>query len=156
MGFQLDNHQVMVIMELMQYGSLYDMLRNETLALDDDMVPDILHDITQGMNYLHTQNPPILHRFLSSTNVLLDHTLTAKVADAAYARVGKSVATHLARIRSTHYPFEDGDLGADSAVSSGDAGGHNTPERFSSNFVNSFSKKAVSYTHLTLPTICSV
>ena len=141
LGFQLDNHQVMVIMELMQYGSLYDMLRNETLALDDDMVPDILHDITQGMNYLQTQNPPILHRFLSSTNVLLDHTLTAKVADAAYPRVGKSVAKHLARIRSTHYPFEDGNLGADSAVSSGDAGGHNTPERFSSNFVNSSSKK---------------
>ena len=140
-GFQLDNHQVMVIMELMQYGSLYDMLRNETLALDDDMVPDILHDITQGMNYLHTQSPPILHRFLSTTNVLLDHTLTAKVADSAYPRVGKRVATHLARVRSTHYPFEDGDLGADSAVSSGDAGGHNTPDRFSSNSLNPFSKQ---------------
>ena len=33
----------------------------------------ILHDVAKGLNYLHFQNPPIIHRDLTPNNVLLKH-----------------------------------------------------------------------------------
>ena len=33
----------------------------------------ILHDVAEGLNYLHSQNPPIIHRDLTPNNVLLKH-----------------------------------------------------------------------------------
>ena len=47
----------------------------------------ILHDIAQGLVYLHSQTPPIIHRDLSSNNILLNPILTAKIADLGVARI---------------------------------------------------------------------
>ena len=47
----------------------------------------ILHDIAQGLLYLHCQAQPIIHRDLSSNNVLLTPILTAKIADLGVARI---------------------------------------------------------------------
>ena len=33
----------------------------------------ILHDVAKGLSYLHSQNPPIIHRDLTPNNVLLKH-----------------------------------------------------------------------------------
>ncbi|XP_026430285.1 uncharacterized protein LOC113326826 isoform X2 [Papaver somniferum] len=38
-------------------------------------------DIARGMNYLHLCNPPIVHRDLKSSNLLVDKNWTVKVAD---------------------------------------------------------------------------
>ena len=43
-------------------------------------------DITNGMVYLHSFVPPIVHRDLKSMNILLDENLKAKVADLGLAR----------------------------------------------------------------------
>ena len=47
----------------------------------------ILQDISLGLCYLHTQSPPIIHRDLSSNNILLTSNRTAKIADLGVARI---------------------------------------------------------------------
>ena len=41
----------------------------------------IVLDVCRGVHYLHTLNPPMMHRDLSSDNILLTTCLVAKVAD---------------------------------------------------------------------------
>ena len=47
----------------------------------------ILHDVALGLCYLHSQTPPIIHRDLSSNNVLLTPNMTAKISDLGVARI---------------------------------------------------------------------
>ena len=47
----------------------------------------ILHDVALGLLYLHSQVPCIIHRDLSSNNVLLTPNMTVKISDMGVARV---------------------------------------------------------------------
>ena len=47
----------------------------------------ILYDVAQGLLYLHSQSPPIIHRDLTARNVLLNAAMTAKIADLGVARL---------------------------------------------------------------------
>ena len=47
----------------------------------------ILHDIALGLHYLHSQPSPIIHRDLTSNNVLLTSNMTAKISDLGMAKV---------------------------------------------------------------------
>lgn len=40
-------------------------------------------DAAQGMNYLHTFDPPIIHRDLKSHNLLVDQNFNVKVTGAS-------------------------------------------------------------------------
>lgn len=44
-------------------------------------------DIARGMNYLHHCKPPIIHRDLKSSNLLVDKNWTVKVGDFGLSRV---------------------------------------------------------------------
>lgn len=46
-----------------------------------------LCDIACGLSYLHAQNPVIIHRDLTAKNILLDSSLTAKIADFGNSRI---------------------------------------------------------------------
>ena len=46
--------------------------------------------IARGLSYLHDLNPSIIHRDLSSANVLLDRSLNAKISDFGLSRVKMS------------------------------------------------------------------
>ena len=41
----------------------------------------VLLDVANGLNYLHSKDPPIIHRDLSANNVLLTQDYMAKIAD---------------------------------------------------------------------------
>lgn len=71
----------LLIMELMEHGSLYDLLRNTTLEIDGEIILPIVRDIAQGMNFLHQAKPPIIHGDIKSQNVLVDMRFRAKVSD---------------------------------------------------------------------------
>ena len=47
----------------------------------------ILCDVSQGLAYLHRHNPPVIHRDLTATNVLLNSALSAKIADFGNSRL---------------------------------------------------------------------
>ena len=47
----------------------------------------ILHDVALGLSYLHSQVPPIIHRDLSSNNVLLTSDMKAKISDLGVAKI---------------------------------------------------------------------
>ena len=47
----------------------------------------ILHDVALGLCYLHSQTPAIIHRDLSSNNVLLTPNMTAKISDLGKAKI---------------------------------------------------------------------
>ena len=46
----------------------------------------ILLDISQGLVYLHNRNPPVVHRDLTSSNILLTKSLQAKISDLGNAQ----------------------------------------------------------------------
>ena len=63
---------------------------HDTLAKIDDIPlfvkTSILQDVIRGLVYLHSQNPPIIHRDLTARNVLLNSAMVAKIADFGVAR----------------------------------------------------------------------
>ena len=46
----------------------------------------ILYDVSQGLSYLHSRKPPIVHRDLSSSKVLLSSRIEAKITDYGLAK----------------------------------------------------------------------
>ena len=56
--------------------------------LPQQITYSILHDVALGLYYLHSHIPnPIIHRDLSSNNVLLTTHMTAKISDLGMARI---------------------------------------------------------------------
>ena len=47
----------------------------------------ILHEVCCGIRYLHSRNPPIIHRDLTPNNILLGGCLEAKITDLGMAKV---------------------------------------------------------------------
>ena len=77
-----------MVMEKMQHS-----LRN--LVEKYDNIPlnvklSILDDVCLGLRYLHSRNPPIVHRDLTPNNILLGGHLEAKITDLGVAKVVKS------------------------------------------------------------------
>ena len=61
----------------------------------------ILYDVALGLCYLHSQNPPIIHRDLSSNNVLLTTNMTAKISDLGVARILNLSPLQVSRMTET-------------------------------------------------------
>ena len=66
----------------------------------------LLTDVARGLVYLHTHNPPVVHRDLSARNVLLTSSLVAKISDLGNARIVNlqpgQLARTLTRVPGTH------------------------------------------------------
>ena len=82
------NRLPIMVMEKMQHS-----LRS--LVEKYDNIPfnvklSILEEVCCGLRYLHSRNPPIIHRDLTPNNILLGGHLKAKITDLGVAKVVKS------------------------------------------------------------------
>jgi guanylate cyclase len=71
----------LLIMEFMEFGSLHDLLHNESMPFEIEVMIPVLRDVSQGMRFLHSAETPIIHADLKSANVLVDSNFRGKVAD---------------------------------------------------------------------------
>ncbi|KAL6607033.1 hypothetical protein ACP70R_042686 [Stipagrostis hirtigluma subsp. patula] len=82
-GYCVEKGQRILIYEYMSNGSLARLLYGDnkrSLSWQERL--QIAHDISHGIEYLHEGAvPPVIHRDLKSDNILLDHSMRAKVAD---------------------------------------------------------------------------
>ena len=75
-----------IVMEHCGHGSLYRVLHQREQAIDHARRIQWATEIARGMNYLHTRSPPVVHRDLKSSNVLVDADNHVKVSDFGLAR----------------------------------------------------------------------
>ncbi|KAJ6938169.1 leucine-rich repeat receptor-like protein kinase [Populus alba x Populus x berolinensis] len=89
-GFCLHQHYMFLVYEYMEKGSLFCALRNDVGAVELKWMKRacIIKDIAHALSYLHHDcNPPIVHRDISSSNVLLNSKSKSFVADFGVARL---------------------------------------------------------------------
>ncbi|KAE8056361.1 hypothetical protein FH972_013140 [Carpinus fangiana] len=88
-GYCDEAREQMLVYEYMSNGTLWDHLSAKCKApLSFSMRLRIALGAAKGILYLHTEaNPPIFHRDIKASNILLDSKYTAKVADFGLSRL---------------------------------------------------------------------
>ena len=75
-----------MVMELMD-TSLTSYIHHNRSKISLAQKISILNDVSLGLSCLHLRNPPVIHRDLSSNNVMLTKQLVAKIGDLGVAKV---------------------------------------------------------------------
>ncbi|CAN6329429.1 unnamed protein product [Urochloa humidicola] len=87
MGAVTSPQRLCIVTEFLPRGSLFRLLQRSGTKLDVRRRVHMALDIARGMNYLHHSSPPIIHRDLKSSNLLVDKNWTVKVADFGLSRL---------------------------------------------------------------------
>ncbi|CAL1397430.1 unnamed protein product [Linum trigynum] len=87
MGAVTSPQRLCIVTEFLPRGSLFQLLQRNTTKLEWRRRVQMALDIARGMNYLHHFNPPIVHRDLKSSNLLVDRNWTVKVGDFGLSRL---------------------------------------------------------------------
>lgn len=75
-----------MVMELMS-GSLNCFIEKNQSQIDNKTKTSILYGVSLGLSFLHRREPQIIHRDLSSNNIMLTNKLVAKIGDLGVAKV---------------------------------------------------------------------
>nr|XP_009762656.1 PREDICTED: serine/threonine-protein kinase CTR1-like [Nicotiana sylvestris]XP_016484613.1 PREDICTED: serine/threonine-protein kinase CTR1-like [Nicotiana tabacum] len=86
MGAIFSQEKPAIVTEFLPRGSLFKTLHRNNKPLDFSRRLRMALDVARGMNYLHRRNPPIVHRDLKSSNLLVDKSWTVKVGDFGLSR----------------------------------------------------------------------
>ncbi|XP_035841885.1 probable receptor-like protein kinase At1g80640 isoform X5 [Helianthus annuus] len=87
-GYCVHDDTRFLVYEMMHQGSLESQLHGPShgRALTWHRRMQVALDIARGLEYLHERcNPPVIHRDLRSSNILLDSNFTAKISNFALA-----------------------------------------------------------------------
>lgn len=87
MGICVDQPNLCLVTEYIANSTLFSAIHNPSgPALTLAQRLSIAQQLTQGLLYLHSNDPPIVHRDLKPENILLDSKLDVKIADFGLAR----------------------------------------------------------------------
>ena len=93
----------LIVMERLE-TSLDDLLENVP-GLPISLKRSVLEDVASGLLYLHNRPSPVIHRDLTSKNVLLTSSLIAKITDMGNSRIvdlrGGQMARTLSKLPGT-------------------------------------------------------
>lgn len=81
MGVSFRELDYYIITEYVPRGSLFDILYRHKVPLEWKILHNMALDTCRGMNYLHSQVPPIIHRDLKSPNLLVGNNWDIKICD---------------------------------------------------------------------------
>ncbi|CDF41271.1 Serine/threonine protein kinase [Chondrus crispus] len=92
MGISVQPTKVCIVTELMARGNVRDLLvgikaKGKPLRLDWSLRQQWALDTAQGMAYLHSHDPPMIHRDLKTTNLLVDRGMNVKICDFGLSRI---------------------------------------------------------------------
>ena len=91
-GFCSHSRHSFLVYEFMEGGSLGKVLTTEDEAVELDWIKrvNVVKGVANALSYMHhDSSPPIIHRDISSKNVLFDSEYTAHIADFGTARFVK-------------------------------------------------------------------
>ena len=104
-GFCLHKQCMFLVYEYMERGSLYCVLRNDDEAVELNWTKrvNIVKSVAHALSYLHHNfNPPIVHRDISSSNILLNMEFEAFVSDFGTARPLNPNSSHETILAGTY------------------------------------------------------
>ncbi|XP_072961467.1 putative serine/threonine-protein kinase-like protein CCR3 [Typha angustifolia] len=102
-GYCEEKQERLLVYEYMNNGALYDHLHSKDTNFDSPVLNSwkvrikVLLDAARGIEYLHNYAvPPIIHRDIKSSNILLDSNWVARVSDFGLSLMGpESEDSHL-------------------------------------------------------------
>eukprot|EP00928_Gymnodinium_smaydae_P057894 TRINITY_DN41115_c0_g1_i1.p1 TRINITY_DN41115_c0_g1~~TRINITY_DN41115_c0_g1_i1.p1 ORF type:complete len:358 (-),score=85.25 TRINITY_DN41115_c0_g1_i1:45-1055(-) len=95
-GHDFVDHCLYMYMEYMPAGTLTHAL-NEFGPFDESLISLYSRQLLLGLDYLHSQEPAVVHRDIKGSNVLLGTDCVAKLADFGCSKRTDSTMTHTMR-----------------------------------------------------------
>ena len=97
MGTMIENNNLCIVTEYCKGGTLFDLLyKKKNIEIPWNIRLKILIDISKAMNFLHTNNPQIIHYDLKSLNILMtddirensdNNNVTVKINDFGLSKI---------------------------------------------------------------------
>ncbi|XP_073030498.1 serine/threonine-protein kinase-like protein At3g51990 [Primulina eburnea] len=82
LGFSSDpNQRKMIVVEYMPNGSLYDLLHRSGKPPGWVKRTRFALQVARAVQFLHASNPPIIHRDIKSSNILIDANFSSRLSD---------------------------------------------------------------------------
>lgn len=76
-----------ILLEYVSCGSIQALLKTMGRPLDERVIRKYARQILLGLSYLHSRDPPVVHRDIKSANVLVETTGNVKLADFGCSKV---------------------------------------------------------------------
>lgn len=98
LGFCDDGGLQILVYEYMSNGDLYDNLfgTDGRPSLNSYQRVEVALGIARGLDYLHSfADPPVIHRDIKASNILLDEFMVAKLADFGVSKISPEPYSHI-------------------------------------------------------------
>eukprot|EP01103_Thecamoeba_quadrilineata_P004231 TRINITY_DN1393_c1_g2_i1.p1 TRINITY_DN1393_c1_g2~~TRINITY_DN1393_c1_g2_i1.p1 ORF type:complete len:607 (+),score=112.59 TRINITY_DN1393_c1_g2_i1:151-1821(+) len=93
LGACMEIPNLCIVTEYMENGCIGKYLRDKTKSISYLQRLDFASQVARGMDYLHSFRPPLIHRDLSSYNILVDRDMNIKIGDFGLSRIKASNVT---------------------------------------------------------------